>query len=185
MRAAGSRGADPPADAAGRLRRSVIQIVLVGMAVAVVAMAAGWLFARGDAPGAARLLLRDEVTAEPLAEEAPGTDPAVPTSGPQRGTPRCGVVREPVPAEEQVATLASGVVIVQHRDDVDPRSLEALRDLVQDHDRLLLAPGTDLPAMVVATAWRHRLEQRDLDPGTLASFVVGYRDRGPDPRPCP
>lgn len=168
-----------------RLRRSVRQLLLAAIVIAVAAMALGWLFARSDAPSAARLLLDDEVEVEELQESSPGPDPDRPTSGPQRGTPACGVLDTAPSPGEQVASLASGVVILHHREDLDTTAMATLRELVDVHDRVLVLPAPGLDVEVIATAWRHRYEQASLDTRDLERFVVGWGGAGPRLRPCP
>lgn len=168
-----------------RLRRSVKQLALAAAIIGVAALALGWLFARSDAPGAARLLLADDVATEELQQDAPGPDPRRPTSGPQRGTPSCGVLTAAPTPQEQAASLASGVVILHHPRDVGEATMEVFRELVDVHDRVLVAPFDGQDAEVVATAWRHRYEQTSLDATDLERFVVGWGGRGPRPRPCP
>jgi hypothetical protein len=172
---------------AAELRRSLRQAALLLAAVAVIGLVAGWFFARGDAASAARLLLGDEVVEEPAAHQAPGPgpDPARPTSGPQRTGATCGVQEVPASPETQVATLAAGIVILHHRDDLDPSTHAVLTELASEHERVLVVPAEDLDAEVVATAWRHRLDSDEVDGARLERFVVGWGERGPDPAPCP
>lgn len=179
------RHAQTPEPGSARLRRSVKQLVLAAVVIGVAALALGWLFARSDAPSAARLLLDDDVEVEDLQESEPGPDPERPTSGPQRGTPTCGVLDTAPPPGEQVASLASGVVIVHHREDLGPAETAPLREFVDVHDRVLVVPAPELEVEVVATAWRHRYEQASLDTRDLERFVVGWGGTGPRPRPCP
>jgi hypothetical protein len=177
--------AEPREPGSARLRRSLKQLALATVVIGGAALALGWLFARSDAPSAARLLLDDDVATEELQRAEPGPDPRRPTSGPQRGSPSCGVLtRVPEPGE-QVVSLAAGVVILHHREDVGDATMEVLRGLVDVHDRVLVVPGRGQDAEVVATAWRHRYEQTTLDATDLERFVVGWGGRGPRPRPCP
>ena len=81
------------------------------------------------------------------------TDP--PTSGPHlAGGAVSGVQREPIGRLVQVAVLEEGGVVVQHRDLAAPdrRRIESLAAA-----DVVVAPNPELPAPVVATAWRHRL----------------------------
>lgn len=158
---------------------------MAGLIIGGAALALGWLFARSDAPSAARLLLAEEVVEEDLEENAPGPVADRPSSGPQRGAPQCGVASAPPPPTEQVAALASGVVVIHHRPELDGPARQALQRLVDVHDRVLVVPEEGLDADVEATAWRHRYRQETVDPTDLERFVVGWGGRGPDPRPCP
>jgi hypothetical protein len=170
---------------AARLRRSLTQLALAALVVGLAALAVGWLFARGDASGAARLLLADDVEVEESQEAGPGPDPTRPTSGPQRGAPTCGVLASAPPPADQVASLAAGVVILHHRDGAGDATMTVLRDLVDEHERVLVVPAPGLDVEVVATAWRHRYEQPSLSERDLERFVVGWMGAGPRPRDCP
>lgn len=166
-----------------RARRSLKQAALLLVGAVVVAASVGWLYGRGDAPGAARLLLEDRVETEALAEDGPGPEPERPTSGPARGAPVCDV-RETAPSPtEQVATLAAGGVILHHRPDPDLGA--RLEALAEEHGKVAVVPGRDLDAPVVATAWRHRFAPDEVSVPDLERFILGWSDRGPDPRPCP
>lgn len=168
----------------GRLRRSVLQLAGVTVLVALIALGAGWMFGRVDEPRAARLVLGDEVESQEEVEQRPGPDPDLPTSGPTRGDPSCGVQDVPLAPEDQVATLAAGVVLIQYDPELSADRQRALRDMAERYDRVLLAPAPGLHTPVAATAWRHRYEPHDVVTDRLESFITGYRDRSPDPRPC-
>jgi hypothetical protein len=122
-----------------------------------------------------------------LVEDAPagelGPDPFVPTSGPQRGPPACGVRTAPLSPEEQVETLAGGVVLLQHGPAVSEADRELLADLATSR-RAAVAPNPALDGAVVATAWRHRMTLERAAPELLEAFVAGHADRAPDRRPC-
>lgn len=169
----------------GQWRRSLWQLLALLGVVMVLGLAAGLLFARTDASSAARLLLGEEVVAEPRSSDAPGPDADRPTSGPQRSPIRCGIVGTPPPPGTQVASLAAGVVILHHRPDLPPDERDILLDLAADHEQVLVAPARGLEGEVVGTAWRHRFEPDGFSETELERFVVGWSGRGPDPAPCP
>ncbi len=96
------------------------------------------------------------------------TDP--PTSGPHAGGPLpTGAQRNPLPRPVQVGVLETGAVLVQHRgvSGDERRRLEGLAG-----EKVVVAPNPSLPAPVVATAWRHRLECRGLDMAALRAFIA-------------
>jgi hypothetical protein len=180
------QGEGPSASAGGGtdLRRTVRRFVAAAVVLAVVAVVAGLLLGRTQPDRGARLVVREFVIVEDGRGEAPGPDPTTPTSGTDRGGPLCGWRGAPVPPEQQVATLASGVVLVQHGPSAtgeDRRVLGAL----SARDRVAIAPNPDLDAAVVATAWRHRMPLDRARTELLEAFVTGHADRAPDPRPCP
>ena len=170
---------------AGEWKRSVRQLLIAAGVLVVLGLAVGWLFARSDAPSAARLLLGEQVVEEPLAEDAPGPDPQLPTSGPERGEVVCGVVDTELDPATQVSSLAAGVVILQHDPDLPASTRDELGGLVERRESVLVAPREGLDSEVVATAWRHRFEPEDASVTELERFVVGYSGRGPQPARCP
>lgn len=160
--------------------RRFLQLAVVFL---VVGVGAGLLFSRADPDRAARLVVAEFTVTEDGPAQAAGPDPVTPVTGPQRGTPTCGVVDQPVTVDTQVATLASGVVLIQHRPELsDDDRLERL-----PRDRVLIAPNPDLPegVQVVATSWRQRMALDRLDVDLLASFAQGHADRAPAVAACP
>jgi hypothetical protein len=107
------------------------------------------------------------------AEPTYASDP--PTSGPHVNAPGItGAVADELPRPVQVGLLQEGKVVVQHRGlaDDDRRRLEAMAN-----DSVVVAPRNDLPGPVVATAWRHRLDCRAVEPAALGQFVFRHAGR--------
>lgn len=156
----------------------------LAVALLVLGVGAGLLFSRADPERAARVVVAEFTTTEDGPADRAGPDPVTPVTGPQRGTPVCGVVDEPLDPGTQVATLASGVVLIQHRSDLagDDRL-----DRIGAVERVAVAPNDRLPdgVQVVATSWRHRMPLERVDVDLLASFVRGHADRAPDLTDCP
>ncbi|MTV27492.1 DUF3105 domain-containing protein [Nitriliruptoraceae bacterium ZYF776] len=178
---------DPgPAPLGPRFRRSFRRFVLAAVVVLVVGLGAGVLFGRGDPERAARLVVGEFTVEQDAAPGERGPDPQLPTSGPDRGAPSCGVADGPVPAGEQVATLAAGVVVLQHDPGLPGDDLDRVRALAS-RGRVLVAPSAALAdgEVVVATSWRHRMGLSNLDVDLLDAFVTGHADRAPDLRACP
>lgn len=162
-----------------RLAGEVRPFLWVLAGVAVASLAAGLLFSQADPRGAARLLVEDAVVREPAGEATTGL---APTSGDEDGPVACGVRDAPVPAAGQVAALAAGVVVVQHRDADDADVLVAGLDV--DSGAVLVAPNPALDARVVATAWEHRFTLDEVDLQRLRAFVTAYGVRGPEDGDC-
>lgn len=94
-----------------------------------------------------------------------------PTSGAHVAGPTpSGVLAEPVPLAIQVRLLEAGGVMVQYDTSVDPTPLETLANRTT-----VVAPGRDLPAAVVATAWTWRLTCSEVDLDRLAAFSAERR----------
>jgi hypothetical protein len=179
----GDDGTGPGRDPVRTLRR----FALAAVALLVLGFAAGTFFGRVDPPRAARVVVAEYTVTEDGPADAPGPDPAFPVTGPQRGDPVCGRLSEPIDPGAQVATLASGVVLVQHRPAVSAQE-EAVLARLAARDRVAVAPSEALddegPA-VVATSWRQRMSLDRFEGELLDAFVTGHADRAPDLRDCP
>jgi hypothetical protein len=166
------------------LGRTVRRFVLAAVVLSILAVGAGLLLGRTQPDRGARLVVREFVVVEDTPGEEPGPVVLAPTSGAARGAPACGWRRSPLPPTEQVATLASGVVLVQHGPQATDEDRRVLEDLAH-RDRVAVAPNPDLDDAVVATAWRHRMPLDRARRELLDAFVTGHADRAPDVRPCP
>jgi drug/metabolite transporter (DMT)-like permease len=99
-----------------------------------------------------------------------------PTSGPhQPGRLESGVVDEPLSRPVQVGILEAGQILVQHTDDLDTATTDDLVALGAD---VVVAPNPDLPAPIVATAWRHKLECQEVELSNLRDFVDSFAGGG-------
>jgi hypothetical protein len=67
----------------------------------------------------------------------------------------------------QVTVLEGGGVLVQYRRPGDRARLAPLAD-----DRVVVAPNPDLPARVIATAWRHKLACTAVDLDALRELIA-------------
>ena len=96
------------------------------------------------------------------------TDP--PTSGPHTaGRAARGLLDQPLAPAAQVRVLESGGVVVQYE---APASEVDVRSLLDANEVLLaIAPGTDLPAPVVATAWTWKLTCDTADLDAISRFA--------------
>ena len=93
-----------------------------------------------------------------------------PTSGPhQVAVVDGGVVDVSYPPQVQVGILEGGRVLVQHQGISGPQFL-ALRAIAGPD--VVVAPGEDIGAPIVATSWQRRLVCSDVDLGALRRFVA-------------
>jgi hypothetical protein len=179
-------GGDPVGTARDRTR-TLRRFGLAALALLVLGFGAGTVFGRVDPPRAARVVVGEFTETEDGPPGRPGPDPDFPATGPQRGDPVCGLVDEPLDPETQVASLAAGVVIVQHRRDVSDEQQVFLAALAE-RDRVAVAPSDALDdegPVVVATSWRQRMSLDRLDRELLGAFVTGHADRAPAVADCP
>lgn len=177
---------------AGRNRgqRALRQLGLFAAALLLVVVGglfAGWLFAKGSPQRAASTLLGDFVVTEPnIGRQPPPEDEPVPTSGEHDGTARCGRVDQPVPVDDQLATLSSGAVVVQYRPQETSEADLALMDELARRDDVLVAPNPRLDDPVVATSWTQRMALPAATRELLVAFVSANQHLGPDAAaPCP
>lgn len=97
-----------------------------------------------------------------------------PTSGAhQSGAHPKGDVEAPIPRPQQVALLEDGGVLVQYR---EPGFRSALAPLATGD--VTIAPNPDLPAAVIATAWRNKLVCSGPNPAALTEFIAAHAGKG-------
>jgi len=94
-----------------------------------------------------------------------------PTSGPHvAGLVVSGEMDRPVTPLEQVSTLETGAVIIQYRSSDDERDLAPLA-----RPDVVVAPGKDLPAPIVATGWVRSMRCDRVDAAALRRFIDAVR----------
>lgn len=77
-----------------------------------------------------------------------------------------------------VHAMEHGYVVLWHRPSTDPAPLERIE---QDNPGdVIVAERGDLPTMVAATAWGHRLLCASVEPAPLARFVDAHVGQGPE-----
>lgn len=90
----------------------------------------------------------------------------------------CGVYDQPIADEQAVHSLEHGAVWVAYQPELPIAEIEQLRTLVQETGFALLAPYTDLPAPIVATAWGVQLRVEEMGDLRLRQFIAEY-SQGP------
>lgn len=101
-------------------------------------------------------------------------DQSPPVAGPHNPVwVNCDFYSSEVPNENAVHALEHGVVWITYAD-VDDDTLEALADLADDNDRLLVSEYPDQGAPLVLTAWNRQMSVEDLDDDRVDAFVDTY-----------
>ncbi len=120
-------------------------------------------------------------------EEDPEYSSNPPTSGSRSSDwAKCGIYRQEIPDLYQVASLARGAVLVQYRSSAAADVRDSVEESVrQIGDGVIVAPNSDLPAAVVATAWGTMLKLSSADAVQLQAFVDQYGGSGPSTADCP
>jgi hypothetical protein len=144
----------------------------------VVAVTAGWLWARtrGPAPGEFVASLGNAHIATPDTPHQPyNSEP--PTSGPHLPyIAPWGVHTRPIPKELQVHNLEDAGVVVSYRPDCTDRVLEPLRAVVSKYpDHVILAPYPGLDRCIALTAWTRIDKFDEPDERRVARFIEAYR----------
>lgn len=87
----------------------------------------------------------------------------------------CGYYSEPIDDRTAVHSMDHGVVWISYRPDLPQAQVEELRSYAEE-DYTIVAPHPDLPAPVVATAWRVQLELDGADDPRLRQFVDDFKN---------
>lgn len=163
----------------GRLGRWTLITVVVVVASLVAGAALGAFFPRLIATRSISPLITDEAVGDPDVRVTEGPAPSSgPTDGP--GEVLCGLATAPVGVADQHATLAAGVVVLHVAPDADPVLADAVRDLAELPDVLVVDGTPGLVADVDAVAWGRRLSLTgEADPRLLDRFLLAFVDTGP------
>lgn len=90
-----------------------------------------------------------------------------------------GVLDEPIDEPVQVALLEGGEVLLQYRPrDLGAAARDDLERLANRLPNVTVAPNRDLPAAVVATAWKYKQTCRGVDVDALRGFVRAHAGKG-------
>jgi hypothetical protein len=105
-------------------------------------------------------------------EPAYRTNP--PTSGAHRPGPLPGeVLTSPLAKPDQVAALEGGQILIQYRK-ITGEDRRKLTTIAHRYDHVTVAPGRELPAKVVATAWLYMQQCSRVDVSTLQDFIRAH-----------
>ncbi|MGB3633946.1 MAG: DUF3105 domain-containing protein [Rubrobacteraceae bacterium] len=86
----------------------------------------------------------------------------------------CGFYSEPVDKKTAVHSMDHGVVWISYRPNLPADQVEQLRPY-GDEEYVIVSPYPDLPAPVVATAWRNQIHLDGASDPRLREFVDGFR----------
>jgi hypothetical protein len=172
-------GVTGPPSAGRRAPRSVLLVLLLAAATLAGLAGCGGGGDGGDGCGPDVRERLDPSSGVHLLPGAPEPDylSDPPTSGPHRAGPLpAGVLATPLERPVQVQVLEAGKILLQHEglSEAERLRLEALASA-----DVVVAPGRDLPAPVVATAWGRKRTCGAVEQQPLADFVHDHRGRGP------
>lgn len=86
----------------------------------------------------------------------------------------CGFYSEPIDKKTTVHSMDHGVVWISYRPDLPADQIEQLRPY-GDEEYVIVSPYPNLPAPVVATAWRNQIYLEGANDPRLREFVDGFR----------
>jgi len=93
-----------------------------------------------------------------------------PTSGPHiSGQTPIGVMKSAIDPAIQVSILEGGSALIQYDESLDASGVKLLEQL--STERVVVAPGVNLPTPVIATAWTWKLTCSEPDSAALLDFV--------------
>lgn len=99
-----------------------------------------------------------------------------PTNGPHSPIwQNCGFYTEPIENEIAVHSMDHGVVWISYRPNLPEDQIDELRSYANE-DYTIISPYPDLPAPVVATAWRVQLKLDSADDPRLRQFVDDFKN---------
>lgn len=187
-RAGGKRGGgDRSVSGLALTRRQRRRLVWAAAALAVLLLgvAGGWLWARARGPvpgefvgslGNAHLATAD-TPHQPYGSDPPTSGPHLPYVAPW------GVHTRPIPKELQVHNLEDGGVVVNYRPSCEGQVLGPLKAIVERYrDHVLLAPYPDLDRCIVLTAWTRIDKLDEVDERRIVRFIDAYRGIDHHPR---
>ncbi len=87
----------------------------------------------------------------------------------------CGFYPEPIDERTAVHSMDHGVVWISYRPNLPQAQIDELRQYAEE-DYTIVAPYPNLPAPVVATAWRVQLELDGAEDPRLRQFVGDFKN---------
>jgi hypothetical protein len=86
------------------------------------------------------------------------------------------VLTDPLSRPVQVGVLEAGKILIQY-EGVTSTQVDELEGLAGSD--VVVAPGTELPDPIVATAWLAKLRCSTVDSAALGEFVTAHAGQGP------
>ncbi|HEY5579221.1 MAG TPA: DUF3105 domain-containing protein [Acidimicrobiia bacterium] len=110
----------------------------------------------------------------------------VPAGGPHNPQwQNCGFYSTPIRPENALHSLEHAAVWVTYRTDADGGTLDELRRLAGNHQKLVISPVQGQTPLVMATAWGHQLDLESASDSRLSQFLnefEGTAGYAPEPQ---
>lgn len=95
----------------------------------------------------------------------------------------CGVYTKPVNEQSAVHSLEHGAVWLTYKPDLPAADIATLTELARDNPYVVLSPGADQSAPVIATAWGTQLALPAADDDRIPTFIRAYAQSPNAPEP--
>jgi hypothetical protein len=86
----------------------------------------------------------------------------------------CHFYDEPVPDENAVHSIEHGAVWIAYAEDLDEAEVDALSQLAEASDHILVTPYPGLEAPIVLTAWNRQLAVESGTDERVLAFLEAY-----------
>jgi hypothetical protein len=101
-----------------------------------------------------------------------------PAGGAHNPTPQqCGVYTAEIRTENAVHSLEHGAVWITYQPTLAADQIQALTDMADGDDYILMSPYEGLPSPIVLTAWNHQLQMDSFDKETVEKFLRSYKNK--------
>jgi hypothetical protein len=87
----------------------------------------------------------------------------------------CGFYGAPILNENGVHSMEHGAVWITYRPDLASEQVSALRNMARRQSHVLVSPNSDLPSLVVASAWGKQLQLESTSDPRLDEFLRAFR----------
>jgi hypothetical protein len=101
-----------------------------------------------------------------------------PAGGAHNSTPQqCGVYTAEIRTENAIHSLEHGAVWITYQPSLPADQIQALTDISDGDNYILLSPYDGLPTPIVLTAWNHQLQMQRFDKDTVERFLRSYKNK--------
>ena len=179
------RQAKAAAEAARRKKQMRERIVRYLIYAGLFVLAIWFVFLRNAAPTEIRGHTIDTFTQSGVNQHTSETQnyPTTPAvSGPHAPLPaNCGVIGQPIPAENAVHSLEHGAVGINYGPDVEMDTIKDIEALVGEYEEnVFSAPLAGMEAPVVVSAWGRLMKLDAYDEAAVKEYIDEFAGKGPE-----
>lgn len=179
------RKAKAEAEAARRKQQTRERIIRYVLYAGLFALAIWFVFLRNAAPTEIRGHTIDTFAQTGVNQHStqPQNYPTTPgVSGPHAPQPAaCGVLGQPIPAENAVHSLEHGAVGIHYAPDLDPEVIKEIEAVVGEYEEnVFSAPLEGMETPIVATSWGRMMKLDAFDEAAVTEYVDAFAGKGPE-----